>query len=230
MKRPKKNKIHNPTLPEDQQDLVDERNLVGADESEEISFEERLNIYWMENKGFISGCIALIALAIIGFNGMRIFKDYSQAQVQEAYAEAVESDTLADFAQAHSDKKIGGVAALAVADQAYGAEEFEKALNFYSIAVTATTGSILEGRAALGEAFARYQTGEKEAALTQLAAIASNVNFSQSARTEAAYHLAIEADVAGRTDDYERYVSQIKESPLSAQWRQRINMYERQAR
>ena len=50
MNRPQKNKISTPTLPEEQQNLVDERNLVDVQESEEISVEDRITMYWMENK------------------------------------------------------------------------------------------------------------------------------------------------------------------------------------
>ncbi|MEC8220025.1 MAG: hypothetical protein VX014_05295, partial [Verrucomicrobiota bacterium] len=66
MNRPQKNKINNPTLPGEQQNLVDERNLVDIQASKEISVEDSISIYWMENKKFISSCIFLLALLIIG--------------------------------------------------------------------------------------------------------------------------------------------------------------------
>lgn len=230
MNRPQKNKIKNPTLPEDQQDLVDERNLVDVEESEEISVEDRISMYWMENKGFISACIFVLALCIIAFNGMRMYKGHADAKIQAAYAEAVENDTLADFAQANSNKDLGGLAALTVADQAYTAGEFEKALNFYRIAVDALADNILAGRARLGQAFANFYHGNKEAALSQLVEIATDSSLAEVARAEAAYHLAVEADVAGRTEEYDRYVAQIQASPIATQWQQRLAMYEQQAR
>ena len=64
MNRPQKNKLNNPTLPEEQQNLVDERNFVDVQESEEISVEDRIRMYWMENKSFISSCIFMLALVI----------------------------------------------------------------------------------------------------------------------------------------------------------------------
>ena len=122
MKRPKKNKITNPTLPEDQQ--ADERHLIDAGESAAISIEDRIHLYWMENKGFITGCIAVLALLVIGFNGMRIYAAYAGQKVQAAYAAARASDSLADFARAYSNKPLGGVAALQVADSAYAAADY----------------------------------------------------------------------------------------------------------
>lgn len=229
MNRPSKNKRHNPTLPENE-DVIDERHLIDAEDSEEISIEDRISIYWMENKGFINGCVFVLALLIIALNGMRIYKNHAEARLQASYSEALANETLADFAQANSNKDLGGLAALTVADQAYAAGEFEKALNFYSIATDALADNILAGRARLGQAFANFYNGNDSDALAQLADIAANSSLAEVARAEAAYHLAVEADVAGRTEEYDRYVAQIEASPIASQWQQRLAMYEQQAR
>ncbi len=230
MHRPKKNKIHNPTLPDDQQDVVDERHLVDARESEEISFEDRIRIYWSENKGFISGSIFVLALVIIGFNGMRILQSQAEAKVQAAYAEAKAADTLDAFAQANAGSELGGLAALSVADAAYEAADFERAINFYTIASGGLEDSILEGRALIGQAFARFYNGQEADALAQLVDIAANASLAEATRAEAAYHLAIEADLAGRSDDFDRYTAQIENSELAGQWQQRLAMYQQQGR
>ena len=230
MNRPQKNKINNSTLPEDRQDLVDERNLVDVEKSEEISLEDRISMYWMENKSFISSCIFVLALLIIVLNGMRMYKSHAEVELQNTYAEATANETLADFAQANSNKDLGGLAALTVADQAYSAKEFNKALNFYGIAADALAPNFLSGRALLGQAFANFYIGNEEAALVQLAEIAANNSLAEVARAEAAYHLAVEADVANRTEEYNRYIAQIQASPLAIQWQQRVAIYEQQAR
>ena len=230
MNRPQKNKISSPTLPEEQQNLVDERNLVDIQESEEISFEDRISMYWMENKGFISSCIFVLALIIIGFNGMRMYQSHAESKLQVAYAEAVANETIADFAQVNSNKYLGGLAALVVADQAYSVKEFEKALNFYGIAADALATNFLAGRSLLGQAFANFYMGNEETALAQLADIAANSMLAEVARAEAAYHLAIEADLADHREEYDRYIAQIQASPIATQWQQRVAMYEQQAR
>ena len=230
MHRPKKNKIHNPTQPDDQQDIVDERHLVDAKDSEDISFEDRVSIYWSENKGFISGSIAVLALVIIGFNGVRIYQSQAEAKIQAAYAEAMAADTFEQFAQANSNEELGGLAALSVADAAYEAKDFEQAVNFYTIASGALEGSILAGRALVGQAFARFYNGQQADALAQLADIAANPALPEATRAEAAYHLAIEADLAGRSGDFDRYVAQIENTELAGQWQQRLAMYQQQGR
>ena len=230
MNRPQKNKINNPTLPEEQQGLVDERNLIDVQESEEISIEDRISMYWMENKGFISSCILVLALFITGFNGMRIYQNHAESKLQIAFAKAIANETIADFAQANSKKDLGGLAALKVADQAYSAKEFEKALNFYSIASDALATNFLAGRSLLGKAFANFYMGNEETALAQLANIAANSDLAEAARAEAAYHLAVEADVADRSEEYDKYIAQIQASPIATQWQQRVAAYEQQAR
>jgi predicted negative regulator of RcsB-dependent stress response len=226
MNRPKKNKVKNPTLPEDQQ--IDERNLVDVEESAEISIEDRIHMYWMENKAFISGCITVLAVVIIGINGMRIYASHSDSKIQGAYAEAMANDTIEAFAKDYSNKPLGGLAALDAADAAYGASDYEKAAEFYGLAADALNNDLLVGRAKLGLAFALYYKGDTEGGLSQLKAIASDKSLSEAIRSEAAYHLAVDADVAGDTAAYESYASQVIGSTSTGQWQQRMQSYQRQ--
>ena len=73
---------------------------------------------------------------------MRMYQSHAESKLQISYAEAVANETTADFAQANSNKDLGGLAALVVADQAYS-QEFEKAFNFYGIASDALTPTFL---------------------------------------------------------------------------------------
>ncbi|MEM8868227.1 MAG: tetratricopeptide repeat protein [Verrucomicrobiota bacterium] len=223
MNRPKKNKVSNPTLPEDQQ--VDERNLIDLDEAAEVSIEDRIHIYWMENKGFVLGCIVVVCLLIIGINAMGMLKKSSEAKLQAAYTEAIASETLADFAQANSDKELGGFAALRAADTAFGAEAFAEATELYQLAAESIENPLFSGRAKLGHAFALFATGEEAPALAALNAIAADGTLPESIRVEAAYHLAIEADVAGEAEAFESYAAQVRDAVVAGAWRQRLEQY-----
>ena len=108
--------------------------------------------------------------------------------------------------------------------------KFEKALNFYGIAADALATNFLAGRSLLGQAFANFYMGNEETALAQLADIAANSKLAEVARAEAAYHLAVEADLADRREEYDRYIAQIQASPIATQWQQRVAIYEQQAR
>ncbi|HAV14575.1 MAG TPA: hypothetical protein DCX06_13955 [Opitutae bacterium] len=226
MNRPQKNKIKNPTLPDDQQ--VDERNLVDLEDSVDISIEDRISMYWMENKGFISACITVLALLIIAFNGMRMYKDHAVEALQADYAAAQTAGTLADFAKANSNKALGGLAALTAADEAYQAEDYSTALELYIIASSSLSDNILAGRAALGEAFALYNSDKQDEGLAKLNAIVADGSLPESARAEAAYHLAIDADVAGRNEEFESLLAQINEMTHAGAWQQRLAMHQRQ--
>lgn len=226
MNRPQKNKIKNPTLPEDQQ--VDERNLIDSEDSEEVSFEDRIHLYWMENKAFISGCITILALVIIGFNGMKMYVSYAEGKIQSAYTEALASESLDSFAREYSDKPLGGLAALEVADSAYTEEDYGSATEFYTIAEQAAGSDILVGRARLGLAFATFHSGSSDEGLAQLRAVAADNTLPDAIRSEAAYHLAVEADVAGDEAAFENYANQITSSSTANQWQQRMQMYQMQ--
>ena len=228
MNRPKKSKNDNPLLPKDQQ--VDERHLVDTEESSEISFEDRINIYWMENKGFIIGCIAFLALAIIGFQGMRLYKDQAVAGLQEAYQTAKANDALEAFAREHAKRELGGLAALESADAAYRESDYARALELYTLAAGALEDTLLAGRARLGAAFARFFEGEAEAAFSELNALAADTSLPEAIRSEAAYHLAIEADMAGRPEAFKSYAEQIESAQLASGWKQRLEEYRRQMR
>jgi predicted negative regulator of RcsB-dependent stress response len=226
MNRPKKNTPDNPLLPKDQQ--LDERNIIDLEDSAELSFEDRVSMYWMENKGFVISCILALAIVLIGFNGARIYKDHAEDALKAEFAAADEAGTLESFAKENSSKAIGGFAALTIADEAYQAKEFEKAAEFYQIASEALSDSILTGRALLGHAFALFNADQAETGLAKLGAIANNAELAESIRAEAAYHLAIEADLNGDSEAYEAYVTQINSSPLAGPWQQRLSQYQAQ--
>lgn len=226
MNRPKKQKVQNPTLPEDQQ--VDERHLIDTEESEDISFEDRIHLYWMENKGFISGCVLVLALAIIGFNGMKIYVSHAESEIQSAYAEAMAGGNLEAFARDYSNKALGGLAALEVADAAYAAEDYVKAAEYYAMVPDAMENDILLGRARVGLAFATFYKGENEKGMAQLREIASDNSLPSAIRAEAAYHLAVHADVSGDETAFENYAQQVANSSAAGQWQQRMQIYRQQ--
>lgn len=226
MNRPKKSKANNPTLPEDQQ--VDERNIIDLEESSEVSIEDRIHLYWMENKGFVTGSITLIAFVIIAFNGMRIYKEASEKKLQDNYAAAQAGDELQQFAEANADKNLGGFAALLVADEFYTNEDFENAAQFYNKAAGSLTDEILVARARLGEGFATFYGTDQIQGRVLITSVATDSSLPETIRNEAAYHLAIDSDVMGATETFESYAQQISSGTASGQWQQRIEIYKQQ--
>ena len=220
MNHPPKKKIKDALLPDDHQ--VDERNLIDLEDSAALSFEDRVNIYWNENKSFLIGSIVALLLVVVGYQGMRIIKEQAEAALQAEYAEADANGTLAEFAHAHSYKALGGFAALKIADEAYSDGDYEKALEFYDLAVSVLEEPILAGRARIGLAFALYHNGKIEECLARLNAITSDSTLAEAIQVEAAYHLAVEAHAAGRTSEFSSYTAQVNDSKFAGQWQQRL--------
>ena len=221
MNHPPKKKKKNPLLPENNQ--VDERQLIDAEDSANISLEDRINIYWNDNKGFLVGCVIVLLIGIIGYQGMRIVKENTEAKIQSEYTAANSSGTLESFVDAHASKPLGGFASLIIADEAYIKEDYEKALEFYTLATSSTlTDPMLTGRAHIGQAFALYNKGKTDEGLAKLNAITIDTSLSSAIRVEAAYHLAMDAHAAGRTEEFASYVKQVESADFADQWQQRI--------
>lgn len=221
MNHPPKKKHKDPLLPDDKQ--VDDRNLIHVEDSASLSFEDHVNIYLSENKSFLIGCIAILLLAIGGYQVMRIIKEQKEAALGAEYAEADANETLVDFAKTYESKTLGGFAALQIADEAYTEKDYTKALEFYARAAAVLKEPSLTGRARLGQAFSLYYSGSQEEGLARLNAITVDSTLSESARTEAAYHLAIEAHTAGRMDEFSSYSTQVSDSKFAAQWQLRLD-------
>lgn len=226
MNRPKHKKNKNPLLPDDQQ--VDERNLIDAEESVELSIEDKISIYWMENKGFIITCFIVLAGIIVGINGVKMYGESAKAKLQDAYSEAKANDTLDAFAKENTGRELGGFAALTVADEAYNAEDFTKAAEFYALAESALGENILAGRAAIGAAFAAFNNGSEADGVAKLNQIAADASFADAVRSEAVYHLAVDAYTSGNTDAFDSFVAQLATTDKAGQWQNRIDYYIRQ--
>lgn len=220
MNHPPKKKHRDPLLPDE--NSVDERNLIDLKDSANLSLEDRVNLYWKENQRFLIACIAVLLLVVIGYQVMRMIKEQAEATLQAEYVEADANSALAEFARANKEKALGGFAALETADEAYTAEDYEKAAEFYELAASALQQPMLTGRARIGLAFATYYAGRTEEGLAQLNAVASDNTLAEAIRTEAAYHLAVEAHSAGRADEFSGYSAQVKNSKFAGQWQQRL--------
>ena len=226
MNHPAKNKKKTALAAEDS---VDERNLIDLEEADELSIEETIRLFWIQNKQRLVGLLVLIILGILGFNGAKLWQSYKLEDLQASYSEALANDTLAEFADAHSQHKLGAFAALSVAENAYKDKDFQLAARYYSVAAIGLKDHLLQGRARLGEAFAQYYLGDKAKGLNLLRSLTADGSLAESARAEAAYHLAIEADAAGDASAFDDYQSQIQSLELAGQWQQRLAYYQRQS-
>ena len=228
MKRPKhrKNKYRQT---EDEVPVIDERNLVDAEQSTEFSFEDRVAAYWMENKFSIISSILFLTIAIALLNGFRIYRGFSEEKLQANYSAALSAEGLDSYAAGNPNQAIGGFAALSVADAAFEDNDYSRACEFYTLAAQSLEGTILAGRASLGLAFSTYQSAKKQG-LEQLDRIATSAIYSDSVKAEAVYHLAIDALNEGKVEAFDSLFTQINQLEAGSQWGQRLEYYQQQAR
>ena len=227
MKRPRHKKNKHRTT-EDEAHVIDERNLVDAEESTEFSFEDRVAVYWMENKSSVISSILFLIVTISLLNGFRIYRGYSEEKLQADYSGSLNTEKLDSFATVNPDLAIGGFAALSVADAAFEDKEYKRASEFYTLAAKSLGENILAGRAILGLAFTTYQSA-KEEGLDQLNSIASSAIYSDSIKAEAVYHLAIDALSEGKVEAFDSLVTQLNQLEVRSQWAQRLEYYKQQA-
>ncbi len=228
MKRPPKKKHKNPLLPDDAQ--ADERHLVDAEESADLSLEDRFQMYWMENRGFITGCITLLLVVVAGYQGLRLYMEHRDSRLQSEYAAAAAADGLEAFAREHPGAPLGGFAALRLGDEAFEAGDFATALNHYQVAVDGLGGTLLAGRARLGEAFALIGDGQAEAGRAALDALVADNSLPSAVRAEAAYHLAVQARADGDEARFASLAGQVESFGESGAWAQRLQYFREQAR
>ncbi|CAI8300848.1 MAG: Uncharacterised protein [Opitutia bacterium UBA7350] len=223
MKRPQQKKNKN-LFPETQEEAatIDERNLVDAENTSDIAFEERVSMYWMENKGFVTGCILALALVIIGLNGVRIYGNYTSEKQQSLYLEALANDSLESFATDYPTLELGGFAALQVADAAFEAAEYDRAKENYARAMTALESPMLKSRARLGLAFANKETGDTAAAQAEMEALIAEPTTADSIRAEALYYLALTAHLEAKENVFANLAEQMSKLTPASPWQQRL--------
>lgn len=157
----------------------------------DADLEERFNDFWKKNGAGIFGGIALGAVLVVGFQTADYLKGQKAESVQAAFAEATSTEAKITFAEEHADHRLAGVALLEVADGQFESGEFVAALENYERAKDGLAGTLLEGRAQLGEGMALLLTGERAAGEAVLRSLALNNSLMDQLRAEAAYSLAV---------------------------------------
>ncbi len=225
--RPQKKKNQAP-LPEDEAaktDTLDERNLVDAEKSAELSFEDRVRMYWESNQGFIIACIALALVIILGYQGLGVYQETTQRNLQSAYAAISNTAERSEFARQNSGTRLGGVAALEVADEYFSSGDHNAAAEYYSLAAAALEGNLLVGRARVGAAISVYETGDSARATALLDAIVNDNTLAQAARSEAVFHLAVNAYAEGDFESFQAHAQRLDGFFHNEIWVERLAEY-----
>src|SRR5690625_2077893 len=114
------------------QPAADDRNIVSLDSSYEgASFEDRVFLLWHNFKGIIIGICLLAVLALVGWGLIEYMQAKREAGIAAAFQEAVSTDEITAFAEAHAPHPLAGAAFLEVADYHFENKDYAEAAGFY---------------------------------------------------------------------------------------------------
>ena len=202
----------------------DEPQVVSADGTPlpEPTFEERAQVFWMENKKTIILTCALVLLVLVAKEGVLYYIDQRERAIGAEFSAAGnDAAKLRSFTSAHADHQLAGLAWLALGDVAYKDGKFAEAVTAYEKAVPLTAGTAFGGRALIGKAFSQGQAGDKAKAEVSFKTIVADALQSSSTRSEARFHLAVLAIEAGRIEEGRKLIEEVQTTDLTGVWRQR---------
>ncbi|WP_438481086.1 tetratricopeptide repeat protein [Oleiharenicola lentus] len=191
----------------------------------EPGFEVHVQDYWAKNSGLILGGLALVVVAIIGWQGWQYFQASREQDIRAEYAKVGDQTAkLASFASEHSGHTLAGVARLRLADERYAAADYKQAATLYTQAAESLDNDVLLGRAKLGAAISQINGGDQAAGEASLKAASTDSKLAPGARAEATYHLATIALDAGKTDEAKKLADEVSKIEATGPWAQRATM------
>lgn len=210
-----------PATPSSPNPAGDDRNLVAVDAATAATFEDKLQLFWKNNRTVVLGLCGLILAGIVAKGGWDYLAAQKNIEVGNAYAAATTPEQLKAFAAAHSSHVLGGIAQLRMADDAYGAGKAADAVAGYEKALTVLKDGPLVARAKLGRALAKVQSGKGTEAAAELKQLADDAKELKAVRAEAAFHLTGLAVEAGNAAEAQKYVDQLNAIDPMGPWSQR---------
>lgn len=184
--------------------------------------EKAVRGFWEKNRSFILGLCAVVLLFIVGREGWRLVSEARDRSVQQDYSQAGDDlAKLARFAADHSGHPLAGAALLRIADQKFESRDFKAAADAYEKAAGALDLDLLKGRARLGAAISRADSGDAAGGESALKAIQSDTTLPKALRAEAAYHLASLVAADGRKDEAVKLADEVTTLDPTGPWSQR---------
>lgn len=183
-----------------------------------FTLEEKVQIIWAKHRGAIIGvCVGLILAVVI----VEWVKDYRVSQREKlgvAFGAADTPEKLRAFANEHDDSRMGGLAWLKLADQAFEAGRFSEASGNYEKAAARLSGDAFGARATYGQAMSDLAAGNKAKGEGLLRTIAADTKAPKSLRAEVSYQLAVLAKDAGRIDEARKLIGEVEVLDPAPYW------------
>jgi hypothetical protein len=199
----------------------DDRNLVGVDATTAVTFEDKLHVFWKNNRNVVVVLCAAVVLAILGKGGWDYLSRQKEGEIEKSYVAAKTPEQLKAFVAANGNHTLGGIAQLRIADEAYAEGKSADAIASYDKAFGMLKTGPLATRARLGRALAKAQTSKTGEAAAELKQLADDTTQFKAVRAEAAYHLTSLAVDAGNAADAQKFVDQLNQIEPMGPWAQR---------
>lgn len=182
--------------------------------------EDRFNDFWKRNGPTLFGAIVLIGVVVLGYQIYGYVQDRAADRRSAEFGALTTSAEKLEFAESHSRTQLGGLAFLAIADEAYAAENFADALARYEAALEGLKASPIASRARLGVAMSRLRLDDSQVP-AELDLLARDPGGLIPIRAEAAYLLASAHLTAGDTDQARRALDLLATFDEAPQWQYR---------
>ena len=167
------------------------KTVVAIGDFEGADFEQKIILVWENYRQVILTVIGVIILSLLIYQTMLYLAERKELALQTAYQEAESDDELINFAREHPRHTLAGFAYLQVANKKYDEDEFLKAVEYYTSAVSHLENTSIQGRARLGFAMSHLLAGNAEEGVEALNKIAGDPSLLDTYRAEAAYQLAV---------------------------------------
>lgn len=184
--------------------------------------DDKIHEFWQKNKNSIYASVILALSIVIAFQGLRVYRDYAEDRVQEAYAAALTMEDRRQFIQDNEGHRLAGMAALQVANEDFRGENYESAARYYEVALLALRGTDAGDRARLGKAGAIVFLQSPQEAQSVFEEIAYDERAASDVRAQAFYQIAMIKLSEGVTDGIEEITRRLEELPGGEPWIDRI--------
>jgi len=189
------------------------------------NFEESLRKFWEKNSKLIYVSCAAVFIVILVRGGLKWMHTQKENDIASAYAAASTTERLRTFAAANPGHQLGAAAQLRIADEAYAAGKYADAIASYDKAAGVFKTGPFGGRALLGSAISKVRAGQTAEGEAKLKQLANDSKQLKTVRAEAAYHAAMIATDAGRTEDAVKFFDLVSSLDPASNWAQRSMMH-----
>jgi hypothetical protein len=187
-----------------------------------LDLDHHLTTFWEEYKNLILWACTIILVAIVAKEGWGYYEARREAGIEAEFEAAATPARQREFAAAHPDHSLAGVAQLRLGDAAYASNQALEAVNCYTQAIAILKQGPVADRARLGLAMAEIQAGRSADGETDLRRLADDAKGFRSVRSEAIYHLASLAASAGRRADLQHLSTELLQSDPNGRWTERV--------